>query len=105
MASGGVLLLDVRKSHTSFHPFGGQEILTLHPAVFALLRTSPDASERILGLQNISDQDLTLSLDLNLLPFKRADSVLNILNQKRIPVSEDTLHLNLAPYEVLWLEI
>jgi sucrose phosphorylase len=49
-------LLQARSSSPAFHPHGGQQVLDVGDAVFALLRISPDDEERVLCLQNISDQ-------------------------------------------------
>ena len=49
-------LLAVRRQHKAFHPFGSQEVLFLHPAIFAVLRLAPDESEQVLCLTNVSDQ-------------------------------------------------
>ena len=49
-------LLAVRRQHKAFHPFGSQEVLFLHPAIFAVLRLAPDECEQVLCLTNVSDQ-------------------------------------------------
>lgn len=97
-------LLKVRKMHPAFHPFGDQQVLALHPAIFALLRTSPHRTRHLLCLQNISDKNLSVSLDLELLPFNQVDSLLDIITQERFQISGKTLHLHLTPYDVKWLE-
>ncbi|NOY99461.1 MAG: sugar phosphorylase [Chloroflexi bacterium] len=96
-------LLDVRQGHPTFHPFGEQEILPIHPAVFSLLRTSPDGDEHLLCLQNISHESHEITLDLSPLPFNQADSVIDIISNKRFSIIDQKLQLCLAPYEVLWL--
>jgi glycosidase len=55
-------LLAQRISSVAFNPFGYQEILDVGRGVFALLRTSPDESERILCLHNITDHPQVVSL-------------------------------------------
>ena len=55
-------LLEVRRAHKAFHPFGEQRILNLNPAVFAVLRSAPDNAERILCLTNVSALKQPLSL-------------------------------------------
>lgn len=47
-------LLRARAAHRAFHPHGGQEILPTPKAFFALWRTAPDASERVLCVHNVS---------------------------------------------------
>ncbi len=55
-------MLAVRRAHPAFHPFGHQEILRLNPAVFAVLRTSPERDEQVLCLTNVSDRTQTVEL-------------------------------------------
>ncbi len=55
-------LLKVRRSHRAFHPSSAQEILSLDPGVFGLIRRARDGSESILCLQNVSARMLTLSV-------------------------------------------
>ena len=49
-------LLRQRAQSAAFHPHGGQEILEMGAGVFAAQRTSPDGSERVLCLQNVTAQ-------------------------------------------------
>lgn len=67
-------LLQKRASSPAFHPHGGQEILDFGPAMFALQRVSPDGSQSMLCLHNVTSQ-----------PQKAADYMLE-------------------PYQVLWIE-
>jgi len=95
-------LLEVRKAHPAFHPFGEQKVLSIHPAIFALLRTSLDESEHLLCIQNISNESLDIDIDLTHLPFDQADSVIDILSGQLLSIVNQKLHLQLAPYQVLW---
>lgn len=49
-------LLPVRRAQPAFHPEAEQVVLGLDAAVFGLLRTAPDASQRILALFNFTDK-------------------------------------------------
>ena len=51
-----------RTSEMAFHPNSPQQVLSLHPSVFTLLRTTPDSSEHIIAAHNISDQDIIVDL-------------------------------------------
>ncbi len=95
--------LDVRQAHPAFHPFGGQEVLDLDAAIFALTRTSLDGSERLLCLHNITAKAQRITLNLNLLPFSKQDAFLDLLTNTRIPITDNTLELDLLPYTVFWL--
>jgi len=49
-------LLRVRRVEPAFHPFAPQDLLLLHPSVFALLRTARDGSSRVLCLHSVSNR-------------------------------------------------
>ncbi|MBL8062158.1 MAG: sugar phosphorylase [Anaerolineales bacterium] len=71
-------LLKIRSSSPAFDPHGEQKIMDLHPAVFAVERTSPDGEVRVLCLHNVSQDTVSFS------------------------VSGNTI--TLGPYQVLWLK-
>lgn len=86
-------LLNIRASEPAFHPLGTQQVLDLHPAVFALERTSPDGSERLVALHNVSGE----LVQLDRLQGHWGD----LLNtQSSGPHAE----LTLAPYQIRWLK-
>jgi len=48
--------LRMRGGHAAFHPCGEQEVLVIDPRVFAVRRISPDGTDRVLCLHNVSDE-------------------------------------------------
>jgi sucrose phosphorylase len=96
-------LLDLRKVHPAFHPFGEQKILSLHPALFGLIRTSLDGSENLICLHNISDEEIRITLDFDLFPFRKDDSIFDIISNTLIPNVDEKLKLTLSPYQILWI--
>ena len=51
----------LRTQQAAFHPNGEQAVIDVaHPGVFALLRTSPDRSQQILSITNVSAETVTL---------------------------------------------
>jgi len=96
-------LLKARKQTPAFHPFGEQVILDLHPAVFALMRTSPDGSSHILCLHNVSNQLIDLEVKLPQFSFSAGSAFFNLITGNLVPGSEIGSQLQLDPYEVLWL--
>ena len=88
-----------RASERAFHPNGAQQVLSLHPATFALLRTSPDGAEHIVALTNVSDEPITV--DLAGVPLEGVRAYRDALTgQKVVPVAP----LTLEPYQVAWLK-
>jgi sucrose phosphorylase len=84
-------LLRVRSADSAFHPNGDQRILDLDPALFAVERTAPDGSSRVLCLQNVSDVKVTVSA------VTGTDLLTNNLH------ASDTL--TLPPYAIVWLKL
>ena len=91
--TGYCKLLQVRTGTSAFHPNGEQEILFLHPALFTLRRTSPDGSQRVLCLHNVSDRMVTTALP---------DNIYFDLVARR-PFAA-TGPISVSPFQVLWLE-
>ncbi|MBT7782678.1 MAG: sugar phosphorylase, partial [Anaerolineae bacterium] len=96
--SGYKKLLKARMGNPAFHPYGAQEILSVHPSVFALLRTSLNGETRTLCLNNVSHQ--TQEVTVNLADFS---SLTDILSKKEYSVIDNQLKIKIAPYEVIWL--
>ncbi|MEW5960737.1 MAG: alpha-amylase family glycosyl hydrolase, partial [Chloroflexota bacterium] len=96
-----VALLKARAAHSAFHPDGQQRVITGNPAIFNLLRTSPDGRERVLCVHNITDQ--TQQLEINVSNLALAETLQDILLAEKMETQNQVLHLTLAPYEMRWL--
>ncbi|MBI1879426.1 MAG: alpha-glucosidase C-terminal domain-containing protein [Chloroflexi bacterium] len=96
-----VSLLKVRAGQRAFHPNGEQDTLAGNPALFCLLRTSPDREQQVLCLHNISAQPQPFETDISALsPIRQWR---NLLSGESFTVDERVLRLTLQPYEVKWL--
>jgi glycosidase len=91
-------LLINRRKHKAFHPNGSQQVLDLNPAVFALLRTSPDGNEQIVALHNLANAPVTISLKKK--PLASVGYYTDLIANR--PVQADA-ELCLGPYQVMWL--
>jgi sucrose phosphorylase len=96
--SGYRQLLAVRANSTAFHPHGRHEVLSLHPAVFAIRRISPDGKYTVLCLHNVSAE--TQIIRTEKLPMDWRSRQLRELVSDRFYVPP----LSLPPYAILWLE-
>jgi len=85
--SGYKKLLKARMGNPAFHPYGAQQILSLHRSIFALLRTSLDGKTRMLCLTNVTRQSLEIVVDLKCSSLADATSLTDILSQKEFLVS------------------
>ena len=75
--------LQMRGRHSAFHPCGEQQVLAIDPRVFAVRRISPDGTDRVLCLHNVSNETV---------PVPAASGG----GAGRVSY--------LSPYQVLWVE-
>lgn len=97
-------LLRARSSSSAFHPHGEQQVLEYGEAIFALLRISPDKSQRILCLHNISDDLQKASIDFTALFQKPSGKLIDLITGEPMDESSNA-GWYLKPYQTLWLRI
>jgi sucrose phosphorylase len=89
--NGYTHMLKVRTEHSAFHPHGKQQALVFNNGqVFAVERTAPDGSERILALFNVTDQAQTIELQ-------------SLVDIDVLTGEECGQSMLLAPYQTRWL--
>jgi sucrose phosphorylase len=98
---GRLILLRTRTR--TFHPNGAQHVLTLSPRVFAVLRVSPDGTQRVLALTNVSATSCRLAVSLAELSA-REDRWRDMLSGTEWMADEGTLTVTVDAYGVIWLE-
>jgi glucosylglycerate phosphorylase len=86
-------LLKARSSCSAFHPHGTQDILDVHPSVFAVERISPDGNSRVLCLHNVSAKEINFNTN-----YPVAKNLFTGLSQE---ISAITLQ----PYQILWVQL
>ncbi|MCB2192479.1 MAG: alpha-glucosidase C-terminal domain-containing protein, partial [Deltaproteobacteria bacterium] len=91
-----------RVSQKAFHPHGVQMVLQAPEQVFALLRVSPDGSERLLSFINLSAAKVSFDLELPG-PAKGAGTWHDLVQQGQVQENGGKLKLALEPYQVMWL--
>ena len=52
--------LQRRGCHAAFHPGGEQQVVAMDPRLFAVRRISPDGTDRVLCLHNVSDETVPI---------------------------------------------
>lgn len=85
-------LLKVRSSTPAFYPHGAQNILNVHPSVFAIERISPDEKSRVLCFHNVSEQKVSFTAGYQ--------SAKDLFTGQMMQGSSITLE----PYQVLWIK-
>ncbi len=96
-------LITIRTKQCAFHPNGAQDILIIQPEIFAVLRTSPDKSQHILSLINVTSDDIQVTIPksrVNIFKQKWYD----LISQDMHSYKNDNIILTLKPYDVVWLE-
>jgi sucrose phosphorylase len=87
----------------AFHPQGAMQVLDLSPAVFAVLRTSPEGDGHALAITNVTGDRLDLEVPLAELGLD--DTVwYDHIADERLSGGAHTLRLELGPYDVTWLQ-
>jgi len=94
-------LLQARASDPAFHPFGGQRVLDAGDAVFALLRTAPDDSSRVICLHNVANRELEVRPSMP--AGETAGAWRDLLSGEVVPAAQGGPALTLPPYGVRWL--
>ncbi len=92
-------LIARRIREKAFHPNASQRVLDLHPALFALLRTSTDSREQVVALHNVANREVPL--DLRRMPVEGATRFLDLITGQIMNADSS---ITVAPYQVLWLK-
>jgi sucrose phosphorylase len=95
-------MLEVRVTHTAFHPNADQQVLMLSPDVFAVLRTAPNAGGHVLAVTNVSAKPCQVEIVLDCTGV-RASHWYDLLHGRGWMASNRTLRLKLQAYDVFWL--
>ena len=97
-----VHLIQTRTQHRAFHPSAEQRVVLLHPAVFSVVRTPRDG-ESLVALTNVTGAAQELLLPLAELGTTHP-TWRDLLTDRFIRAEDDTLHVPLDAYEIVWLE-
>lgn len=92
-------LIRRRVHEKAFHPNAPQQVVDLHPAAFALLRTATTGDEQIAAIHNVSNQRITL--DLSRVPLAIPGPLHDLISGQEF---DPDATLEAAPYQVLWLK-
>lgn len=101
--SRGLGLLRARREERAFHPRGSQKVLMLSPGVFAVLRISPDGSERIIALTGVSPHPLEIEINLKDTGSEQSRWK-DILGGSEWKSDGDILRIAIKPYGIVWLK-
>ena len=103
--SGFQAMLRARRSTAAFNPSGRMVILPAGPEVFGVLRISPDNSEYVIALVNLSPDTVTASFPLDTLPKPVKTAFMEMITRQTMTadIERNTLRFQLAGFGVYWL--
>jgi sucrose phosphorylase len=94
--------LRIRAAHPAFHPDGAQQVLRLPRGLFGLKRTAPDQSEEVWVIANLTIEPVEVTPARIDRPFQEREW--RELIQGWSAQGADLQRLELAPYQVMWLQ-
>jgi glycosidase len=97
-----VRLLGIRRGHPAFHPDGPQRALNLPAGLIGVERTAPDGSEKIWVLANLTAEPLEAKPEQ--IDHRFAQHQWSELIQGWTGSGTEVTQLQLAPYQVMWLQ-
>lgn len=99
-----VQLIQMRIAHRAFHANGDQEILDICPAIFGLRRVSPEGTERVVCLTNVTADAQSITLPGALLrEVPRAWKDI-ITGQIFLVAEAGDLSIVMPAYGILWIQ-
>lgn len=96
-------LLRVRGAEAAFHPAGGQQVLDVSPAVFAVLRTPPEDGRPVLCLVNVTPEPRTVQFRTCFGDIRASSVYHDLLKGITYNADGNALAIDLAGYQVRWL--
>ena len=106
-------ILEIRVRQKAFHPNGEQQILSLSPECFVVLRIAPNCEEHILTLTNVTNKVCQIEVPLAQLQLEKPGAITcatpddtywyDLVGKRGWRVAEQKLTLVLQPYDIVWL--
>ena len=96
-------LLRLRAKHCAFHPDAAQRVLPLEDGLFGIERVSPDDTERLLCINNLTARQQQLNA-AQLGPAPAEHEWHDLIEGQNHTIDDD-IGLTLQPWQTLWLSI
>jgi len=96
-------LITIRTKQSAFHPNGKQRVLMISPAIFSVLRTSPEKDQHILSLINVTSRVCRLKVSLADLGIGETHWY-DLVSEVEWMAEGKDLSITLNPYDIIWLE-
>jgi len=95
-------LLSLRRQYQAFHPNADQQVFSLSPKVFAVLRRSPKGDQHILCLTNVSAEEVPIAIPMSELGIEDTQWY-DLVGHSGWTTDGHKLTGCLHPYAVSWL--
>lgn len=99
---GYAILLSHRLAESAFHPTGRQEVVSIHPAVFALWRGGENGRSHLLCLHHVANATHQLNIPIP----SPITHLQDLIGGKVFEVENGRLlSIKLSPYQIMWLKV
>jgi len=99
----GSILNLTRTRQRAFHPHGEQKVLVVSPAVFTVLRISPEGDQHILTMTNVTKGTARIEIPLSDLHVQETRWC-DLLTEQDWIAEKNKIDVTLEPYDVIWLK-
>lgn len=96
-------ILEIRTKKRAFHPNGDQKVLMTSPAVFTVLRISPEGDQHILTLTSVTNRVCNIEVPISKLCTNEKEWY-DLISGKELKTQNQRLSVTLQPYDVIWLQ-
>ncbi len=87
----------------AFDPYGDQEVVSVDPAVFAVLRHAQDGLDHALCIHNVTGRAQEVQVAVDGLPPAAHEPLKDLLTGEDYQAAGGMLSLQLAPFQMVWL--
>ncbi|WP_242844223.1 alpha-glucosidase C-terminal domain-containing protein [Caloranaerobacter azorensis] len=99
-----VELIKIRKEQKAFHPNAKQKVIFENKSVFSFIRASLDNEETIIVLNNVSNKEQKIKIDLKKYEFKKVNVLRDLISNENVNVVNGIIEITLNPYQFMWLK-
>lgn len=99
-----VELIKIRKTEKAFHPNAKQKVIFANESVFSFVRTSLDNEEAIIVLNNVSNKEQKVKIELKECGLEKVNVLRDLISDENVNVDNGIIEITLKPYQFMWLK-
>ncbi|WP_427340316.1 alpha-amylase family glycosyl hydrolase [Caloranaerobacter sp. DY30410] len=100
-----VELIKIRKAEKAFHPNAKQKVIFANESVFSFVRTSLDNEEAIIVLNNVSNKEQKVKIELKEYGLEKVNVLRDLISNENVNVVNGIIEITLKPYQFMWLKV